>query len=365
MRVLQITNDFNYQKLYINLFESKSSSIEQTVFCGARDKRLIGNNIKGDIANINYHNPLIVRKWDKINYFGKALRQFRYIKNNIDLSKIDLIHSHTLFSDGFIAYLIYLKYKIPYVTAVRSTDVNTFFKYKPYLIPLAKRICRNSSSLIFPALTVQSKFESKFKHFKYKSYLINNPLDQFWLENIYRTPRKYSDSKDFKVLYVGKIDKNKNVLALTSAIKKLNTKRRIILHIVGQFNSENIKNKVLSYDFVTYTPHTESKEKLMQYYRDSHLLCLPSKKETFGLVCLEALSQGTPYLMREGQGLFGMINGSLYSNYFKTDDDIEVHLSKIMMEYKTLKINTIDFTLFDVKNVCGKEISIYANTLKG
>ena len=91
---LHICNDFNYQKLYINLFRENAKSIDQVVYCGNRNKEITGNNVDSTVSNIEYFNPYIVYPFDKINYFGKALRQFNFIKKNIKLSEIDHIRTH-------------------------------------------------------------------------------------------------------------------------------------------------------------------------------------------------------------------------------------------------------------------------------
>ena len=75
----------HYQKLYINLFRENAKSIDQVVYCGNRNKEITGNNVDSTVSNIEYFNPYIVYPFDKINYFGKALRQFNFIK------KIDFI----------------------------------------------------------------------------------------------------------------------------------------------------------------------------------------------------------------------------------------------------------------------------------
>ena len=42
------------------------------------------------------------------------------------MNEYSLIHAHSLFSNGYIAMRIKQDYGIPYIVAVRNTDVNTF-----------------------------------------------------------------------------------------------------------------------------------------------------------------------------------------------------------------------------------------------
>lgn len=363
MKVLHICNDFNYQKLYINLFKENSKQIDQIVYCGGRNKKILGRNIDKNIHNIEYHNPLIVFPIDKINYFGKAFRQFNYIRKNIDLTGIDYIHSHTLLSDGFIALLIHLFFKIPFLVSVRNTDVNIFFKYKPYLIPLAKKICRKSKALHFPASTVKNKFEKAISRTNDKSFIIPNPIHDFWIQNQAPNPSKFIVGDVFEVCFVGKIDTNKNVMALVKAIEALRSNHKINLTIVGKFYSNSLKRKVLKNRFVNYISHLDSKVDLMKIYRESHLLCLPSKRETFGLVCIEALSQGTPFLMREEQGLFGMVDSNGWANYFKTDREIKKTIQTILLSYDKIKGLYQKIDKFKTSNISQDMLGLYQKNI--
>jgi len=63
--------------------------------------------------------------------------------------KIDIQYATTLFSDGALAYKIYNNFKIPYIVALRSTDINLFLKVRPDLYVLDKNILLNAQKNIF------------------------------------------------------------------------------------------------------------------------------------------------------------------------------------------------------------------------
>lgn len=359
MKVLHICNDFNYQKLYINLFRENAKSIDQVVYCGNRNKEITGNNVDSTVSNIEYFNPYIVYPFDKINYFGKALRQFNFIKKNIKLSEIDHIHAHTFFSDGIIALLINYYFKISFTVSVRNTDVNAFFKYKPYLIPLGKLIYNCAKTTHFPAQSIKAKFFSKIPRPKSKSIIIPNPLDDYWLKNQQLEKKRYEPQTDFKICFVGKIDANKNIEPLVKAVGEILPKHNIKLTIVGRFYSKSIKKRVLKNTFVKHIKHTETKQTLLKIYRDSHLLCLPSKKETFGLVCLESLTQGTPFLMRKGQGLHGLIEETKDSFYFESDSEISLKIQQVINEQQPNGVVSVELDKFKCFDISKKFISIY------
>lgn len=362
MKVLHICNDFNYQKLYINLFRENAKSIDQVVYCGNRNKKIIGNNIDTTISNIEYFNPHIVYRYDKINYFGKAYRQYNFIKKNIGLNTINHVHAHTFFSDGVLAFLINLFFNIPYTVSVRNTDVNTFFKFKPYLTPLAYIIYRKAKSIHFPTGNIKRKFFKRVLLKDNKSRVISNPLDDFWIDNQLQNKKSFNKRKSFLICYVGKIDSNKNLDALVCAIERLNLNYKIKLKVVGKFKSKNIKRRVSQKEFVEHINHIHSKDKLKNIYRESHLLCLPSKSETFGMVCLESLSQGTPFLIRKKQGLFGLINAKEGGHYFESDSDISTKIEQIIRRGQMSIKTYVNFEHFRVTKISDEMLNIYQLT---
>ena len=60
-----------------------------------------------------------------------------------------MIHAYTLFTDGNVARTLSKKYGVPYVVAIRDTDVNDFFRYRPYLIKLGSQIMKDASAVFF------------------------------------------------------------------------------------------------------------------------------------------------------------------------------------------------------------------------
>ena len=71
------------------------------------------------------------------------------------------------------------------------------------------------------------------------------------------------------------------------------------LLIIGSGGSyaKKIKRLVGVYsEFVSYLPETNDKNKLLEHYRSCDIFIMPSKTETFGLVYVEAMSQGLPCL---------------------------------------------------------------------
>ena len=124
MKILQITCGFSYSSVYKKLFaELKRQNLDIEVYVPQHTAPGVQELNQKDYPYKIYSRK-IIKMWDKFIYFSKILRMKKDVENNFKISKVDIVHAHSLFSDGGVAYEVYKKYDIPYVVAVRDTDVN-------------------------------------------------------------------------------------------------------------------------------------------------------------------------------------------------------------------------------------------------
>lgn len=72
----------------------------------------------------------------------------------------------------------------------------------------------------------------------------------------------------------------------------------------GGRQEKQVKAYVKKYpDVIKYWGKIYDKEELMRFYRKNKVFAMPSKTETFGLVYIEALSQGLPVLYTKNEGI--------------------------------------------------------------
>jgi len=251
-----------------------------------------------------------VECYNKNDRYIFHLKHFKILNNleqSFDFNRYDLLHAHSLFSNGYIAMKIKEKYGIPYIVTVRDTDVNTFFKKLIYLRNLGNKILLEAESIVFLSKPYREhlikryvKVENQDTILK-KSYVIPNGIDKFWLENK-GSPKTLKNKNEIMLLYVGAISKRKNILTTIHAINILKQKGyNIRFTIVGKIVDEVIYNKIQKFDFVKYLP-PKQKDELLMIYRENDIYVMPSITETFGLVYAEAMSQGLPVIYTRGQG---------------------------------------------------------------
>lgn len=318
--ILHIANDFSGSRVYNRLIGKLSTQIDrQIVYTAIRSKDLIGkNDLHGVHNNIKVYYRYILSNYLRINFYAKVKTIEKDIYHYLDFKDIDLVHAHTWYSDGAIALSILKKHAIPYVITIRNTDINVFLKYMIHLRKIGLEILQNAQKVIFISeahkrrIFNNKKLLSIIPDLEKKSFVIPNGVDSYWLNNLYDQKRHIN--KPITIIYVGKFDKGKNVESLIKATKYINCKSGsniIKLRLVGgggnkEKNIQNIISK--NRDFIEFTPQVTEKEVLKKLYRTSDIFAMPSLAETFGLVYIEALSQGLPVIYSKGEGIDGYLD---------------------------------------------------------
>lgn len=370
MHILHIASDFIATKVHVSLFsEIANNGVNQTVYCPIRDAKLVGSNVfVAEGTNIVY--DCVVKPFHRYFYHIKRQGIFQSLQKKVNLKEVDLCHAATLLTDGGQAYKIYKKYHIPYVVAVRNTDINGFFDKAPNTWIAARRILLNAKKIFFISQALMDKFsnhkvvKSILPKIKERMFLIPNGIDDYFLDHVNRGSRAFQGNT---VVYVGNFSRNKNVLRLCEAVKQLRDEvdfRDIKLTLVGgggrdadESVGEWIENHKEIVDFVG--PIYE-KDKLCEIFSRNSVFAMPSIHETFGLVYIEALSQNIPVVFTKGQGIDGFFPPSIGVgvNPLSTDG-IKNALSSILYENYKFSNDGIDFELFRWENIANNYIRIY------
>lgn len=310
--------------------------IHQTVYIPIKNKELFGRNIISG-TDIDYHYDLILKKYDRLLYLNKIKKQKRNIESKVaSIESFNLIHAHTLFSDGGTAYLLKKTFGIHYVVNVRNTDINMFYKYGLHLRRFIHEVLINASAIVF----ISHAYKQKTFNFlplnvkeiiENKSYVIPNGIDDSWF--VGRKPNsKDKVDMELTILFVGSLDQNKNLLTVLRLLKKIsNDGKYAFLNVVGDgplkekyknyIKHNKIENRVKFYGHV-------SKEELRSIADQSTLFILPSYKETFGISYIEAMSRGLPIIYTKNEGVDGYFKeGSV--GYSTKPNDVQEILNKI------------------------------------
>lgn len=337
--------------------------IKNTVFVPVSDRYNTTSNLHTDsLFIINCFN-----KYDRMFYHYKQKKILNKLRENIDVQNYDLIHAYTVFTDGGIAYKLKMKFDIPYVVAVRNTDVNTFFKYMPHLRKYGVKILMNAEKIFFLSNSYKERVRSYIpkdymNYFENKSQIIPNGIDDFWIKNIYDKPKSILKNK-LNICFAGKIDNNKNCTLTIKACDMLIKKGINVKYtIVGDLISKSVKKMINQKKYIQYIPR-KCQNELIDIYRQNDIFIMPSKNESFGLVYAEAMSQGLPVIYTKNEGFDGQFSESHvgYHVSSKNANQIVCAVEKIINNYSIISDNCKKHTCdFDWNKI----IKIYTDIYK-
>lgn len=331
-----------------------------------------------DLSVIEPNQNVIVsecfKKWDRILFDYKQWKIYKDIQPKLNISTYDCIHAYTLFTDGNCARRLSKKYKIPYVVAIRNTDVNDFFAKMIHLRNRGIKVMRDAKAIFFLSESYRKQVFDKYVPKRYKedllrkSHIITNGIDDFWFENMLQSADPSHINrlrrKELRLVYAGRIDKNKNIPTTLKAIELLREEGwNATLTVVGKVEDEKEYGRIVSSPYVKYIS-PQPKEKLINIYRDSDIFVMPSFTESFGLVYAEAMSQGLPVIYTRGQGFDGQFpEGEVgYHVDANSPNSVAVAITRIAGDYDIISKMIAEKSLrFNWVNIVKAYAELYIN----
>lgn len=347
MKILHINAYYIDNHLYSHLYTTLDSDIEQRVYIPIKKDREPENKVDLNQGELIFEK--VIKPSHKYNYFGKIREITKALIRKKAHQDIQFVHAHNLFTDGVIAYNLKKKFGLKYIVAIRTTDIGLQYKYMYHRRFKVKRVMEEAEQIIFISPSYRDKLfqmmpQSFITKIKTKVKIVPNGINDFWLENQHK-PKKRSLGKRVNLLYVGQIMKRKNVISLIEAIHLLNQEKKkdYFLTIIGGANKyekdffNTFLDAIKPLDWVDYKGKIKEKEKLLQEYRLCDIFAMPARGELFGLVYIEALSQGKPVLYAKGEGINGFLEGKFVGKSVNPNSlqDICNGISRVVDDYET------------------------------
>ena len=367
MRILHINRNYLGTTLHQTMLEHLDKlGVESSVFvpvCSS-DSAIIK-------PNANVYVSCCFNNIDRYFFDLKQNKIIRAIEKKIDINTFDCIHAYTLFTDGNAAMKLAKKYKKPFIVAVRNTDVNDFFAKLFYLRGRGIKIMRAAQKIIFLSEAYRKHvFETYVPHKYYdelytKTLIIPNGIDDFWFNNP-RIDEKREIHNPVRLIYAGKIDKNKNIPTIQNAMKRLKDNGvESTLTVIGKIVDLCEYEKIKGNSSITYL-QAMPKEQLIEQYRNHDIFIMPSFTETFGLVYAEALSQSLPVVYSKGQGFDGQFDEGFIGYRCDAYDakDVAESLKKVLEGYEKMVFNCSDACKkFLWVSICERYGNIYSSII--
>ncbi len=265
-----------------------------------RPNFLLNSFLRGKVFHKNgfyeYENVRIFN----VNYFSPFLGDItKKLPIEIDLKSYDIIVTHM--PSGIIwANKIAKEYNIPLVCAVHCSDIEVLTNpvYKFYFKKKLEDAYKNSKKIACRSFVLQKKFCELYPDLADKTFVAPSGIN---ISFTYSPIHLFTYSP-IKIITCANLIKRKNIDKL---IKAVNDLEDFELTVIGE-GPELIKLRKIASKNIKFVGKI-SNEEVLEQMKNSHIFVLPSVRETFGMVYLEAMASECITVCTKSDGIDGII----------------------------------------------------------
>jgi len=265
------------------------------------------------------------------NHWNKVLIPFfmlSFLLKGLRVGKsCDLIHAHWTVS-GLIALLVRKWHKKPIVLTVHGSDINAL--NKKFLLKLVNRFILSKVDNIIAVSPALKEKVIEMGILQEKLWYIPNGVDT---DEFYPAPIESPVPK--RILWVGRMSKEKGLPILIKAMKEiLKEIPQAQLTLVGDGPERGVIDQMIEDYQLKDHIHLEgfqSHMEISRYFRNSHIFVLPSIREGFPLVTLEALASGLPCIASNVGGVKAVIEDGINGYLVSPSDARELSLKVVKL----------------------------------
>lgn len=278
-----------------------------------------------------------------VDYYLPVPNLDKKFKKELNNSKLDIIHIHSPFTLGKIGVKYAEKHNIPVIGTMHSQykqDFKRAFK-SDFIASKLTNIPIKVFNKCDECWAVNSEVARIFHNdYGYKTLprVMNNATDMEYIklskEDKKLIDKKYDIKDDDKVfLFVGRINKLKNVFFIVDSLKILKEKGyRFKMLFVGNGQDEKeLQNYIIKNNLdkeIKLCGKITDRNILAKYYSRADLFLFPSLYDSSSIVQIEAASQKTPSLFLKGAATADTIKNNV--NGFICDNDVKKYSDKII-----------------------------------
>ncbi len=318
------------------------------------------------IGNLNIHRVKCIRVKENmctflemilyiVLAFPVALRLCRKNKYLIN-------HTHFIFPDGILAFLLYRFTGLNYIITAHGSDVpgynpNRFKLLHKILRPVWNIIVNSTRKIVFPSNSLEEVFRS-----------VNRKIEGIIIPNGINTGRFIpSPKKKKEILVVTRMFERKGVQYILKAFQGL--KLDYVLNIVGKGPYlDSLKNLAaelkLDANFLGYIDNRSAKLKAL--FEESEIFIFTSESENFPIVLLEAMLAGNAIITTNNSGCAEVVGDSALLIEPKNPEAIRNSLIKLvnnpaLIRNLQLSARSRVEKFFSWKRVTGQYMELYQN----
>lgn len=382
MNILHIANSYGGTEVYTRLFSQLDASqgCQQLVFVPLNSNnhdRLGKKSIAFSVEGSALHYSTRLKWWHKFLYRRKIAVVTKALEETFDVSQVDVIHAHTLCSDGAVAHELSRRYGKPYVVTVRNTDLNDYYRVFPWERGYFARILDAAARVVF----LSPKYRNKLAAYCHDERLRDKVLHQSsvipsGVANVFLERRHFHGAMPHspaKLVFAGAFYPGKGLKETIEATDVLREKGiPVELEAIGRGLPQRVHDEeyiACIEDMASKRPWVELKDymphdRLAEVLRESDVFVMPSAPESFGLVYVEALSQGLPIVYTKGEGFDGYYEDGNVGWPVDPKNPVEIanRLERILNDYAgfSTRVGSLELERdFSWSNVAGKYKNLY------
>lgn len=210
----------------------------------------------------------------------------------------DLVHAHNTFWAGYAAHQLMLKHRIPYLITEHSSRF-VLDSVTDEMAPYARKVLSGACAALGVSGAVASALN---RHGAPGAQVVPNVVDT----DFFTMPPKERQRYPFTFLAIGNMNYNKGFHVLLRAFASRFKGRRDVRLVLGGEGPQRLEFQQLAGELglqeaVHFTGGLGRNEVREEIWR-ANALILPSFRETFGVVLIEALSTGIPVIATRSGG---------------------------------------------------------------
>ena len=361
-------------------FKEQAEALSQYVDVALLSINSIGLNNPHKILNMKKDdmyecNGVLTLELNYVNWTQKVitLRNHLYKKMLIEgykeicklFGKPDLIHAHVSYPAGYGALILSQKFDTPFMVTEHATFFETQLIQNKCTHKTLK--CANYYTAVSGPLK-DKIIDAGRKQCEVIPNFVN--INKF----NYSNKSKNDNSNKFNLINISSMHDKKGIDILLKALHKVTNDygyTNIHLHLVGKGHKKNdymnLAAELNLLDICTFCGQVNEKQ-LIKLMNACNALVISSRKETFGIVGIEAMASGIPVIATRCGGPEDYITpeiGLLIEN--ENVDSLSKGIIQMIEEYDNYDSDVIKKYFYDNysdKAVCKKIIQTYENIIK-
>lgn len=260
-------------------------------------------------------------------FFGFYLFK-KYIRKN---GLPDIIHVHR-YEAGLLAIKIKNRYKIPYVV----TEHSSRFLYETMSkkeISIARKVFLSAALCLAVSKALADKLNKTYGvNFQYFPNIVDT--------SFFKKRKEFTKNALFSFFSAGALDVNKNHKMLIDAFYLFHQQHpNSLLCIAGEGPlKSSLTSQIQKLGLVDSIELLGKldRERMVEYNNKSHVFVLPSFKETFGVVLIEAMSSGLPVIALDSGGPASIVTDARLGEICDVNSDaLSNAMNKVYTKFDT------------------------------